>query len=497
MLWRRRSPTPESGPVLESLVRRVLDQLRDSCTHWQQHQHSKCGIWPQGVPSRQPCAWVHGLYLLCWAVERGYSDPRWSTRARIEAAGVRTLQNPTGVPGLPARELDSPPSESPLPPDGPEKGWRALLNVDQADGLILQEFRDRETPSLAVYDRVEDLLQASGVGRLHEPGDRVCYQFGEDRVVLPAQDRIPGAEHDCQTVLHEFGHGAGHPPRCHHPVPISAQPAGPDSPAAYREEHRAEIGALMTGIRIGLGHRPRHGNFYAERCFHLIKSYPQELVGAAVDAWCMSEILLVGTRKLEESGAVPSSGRPGVRKKPPVRDRRGAPVTASPLRPAPGPPRPAPSADVLELFCWRGPQAERTALVYRQGGWSRRARFCAHFRCPPNQPLRSVGRLFDCRHGEEENLDALPTTTRTCRIVANSLYLALALERVSHPQVSARVRLRRLLSLDYVLDHPRLCWLPTGREKVCAFPAYCSRAATMPAAPWDAAGTSPAISPWP
>ena len=464
MLWRRRPPPREPRPVLESFARRVLHQLRNRQAPWQRHHPSKYRIWAERFPSRQPYAGVQGLHLLSWAIEQGYSDPRWGSRARIEAAGGRIPKHRTGILSLPPRDLDSPPTE-----DGSEEGSAALFNVDQAERLLLPELGDRETSSWAVHDRVERLLLASGVGCLHEPSDQVYYHLGDDRIVLPPPSRFAGAERYYQTLLHELGHGTGHPDRLNRPVLRAALRDGPDSPDQAREELRAEIGTLMTGVRIGLGHRPRHEEFYTERWIQLIESDPRELVRAASDAWRMSEALLAGARKLKERTADPSSARPRSPGAP--RSRRGPPTLASPPRPALGPPPPAPGAEALQRFGWRGPEAEWIALVCRHGGWFTRAQFCAHFRCRRNRALRFVRRLLRRRHGVQETLDGLPTTTRPCRIAAKALYRALDLERVPHPRASAWVRLRRLLSLDYVLDHPQPPWLPTEREKVWALEA--------------------------
>ena len=466
MLWRRRPPPREPRPVLESFARRVLHQLRNRQAPWQRHHPSKYRIWPERFPSRQPYVGVQGLHLLSWAVEQGYSDPRWGTRARIEAAGGRIPKHRTGILSLPTQDLDSPPAE-----DGSEEGSAALFNVDQAEGLFLPELGDRYGPSWAGQERVELMLLASGVDRLHEPGNRACYHLGADRIVLPPPDRFGDAERYYQALLHELGHGTGHPDRCHRPVLLAALRSEPDSPDAAREELRAEIGALMTGVRIGLGHRPRHEEFYTERWIQLIESDPRELVRAAADAWRMSEALLDGARKLKERPADPSSSRPRSPGAPRVRIRRGTPTRISPPRPAPDPPGPAPGAEALKPFGWRGPEAEWIALVCRHGGWFTRAQFCARFRCRRNRALRFVRRLLRRRHGVQEELDGLPTTTRPCRIAAKALYRALDLERVPHPRASAWVRLRRLLSLDYVLEHPRRRWLPTEREKVWALEA--------------------------
>ncbi len=471
MLWRRRVPPPEPRPVLETFVLRVLAQLRNRRSPWQQHQSSEDRIWPERFPSRQYYDGVQGLHLLCLAVERGYSDPRWGTRDRIEAAGGRISKDQKGVLPLPTRDLDSPPAESPPAEDGSEEGSVGLFNVEQTEGLFLPPRDDRPPPSWEVHERVERLLEASGVGRRHEPGDRAYYHLEEDRIVLPPPSQFVGAQRYYQTLLHELGHGTGHPDRLNRPGLAAALRDGTASPAAAREDLRAEIAALMTGVRIGLGHRPRNGEFYTKRWIQLLESDPRELVRAAADAWRMSEALLAGARELKERTAEPSSGRPGVQEAPRIRLRQIDPALVSPPLPILGPPRPAPGADMLERFGWHGPEAEWIALVCRYGGWFTRAQFCAHFRCRRNRALRFVRRLVARRHGVEEDLDGLPTTTRTCRIAAKALYRALDLERVPHPGSSAWVRLRRLLSLDYVLDHPNHRWLPTGREKAWALEA--------------------------
>ena len=120
----------------------------------------------------------------------------------------------------------------------------------------------------------------------------------------------------------------------------------------------------------------------------------------------------------------------------------------------------------LERCGWRGPEAEWIALVCLHSG-----RFCTFFQCRRNRALRFVERLLDRRQAVEEPLDGLPTT-RPCRIVSRGLYLALGLEHVRHRRsASPRLRLRRLLSLDYVLEHPQWNWLPTEGEKVAALEA--------------------------
>ena len=55
---------------------------------------------------------------------------------------------------------------------------------------------------------------------------------------------------------------------------------------------------------------------------------------------------------------------------------------------------------------------------------------------------------------------------RVCRIFSRRLYRALGVEDIRHRRTaSPTVLMRRLLSLDYVLEHPDLPWLPTEPRK--------------------------------
>ena len=55
----------------------------------------------------------------------------------------------------------------------------------------------------------------------------------------------------------------------------------------------------------------------------------------------------------------------------------------------------------------------------------------------------------------------------TCRISSNAIYRALGVENIRHRRKAGKpVVMRRLLSLDFVLEHPGMNWLPAEPEKV-------------------------------
>ena len=56
---------------------------------------------------------------------------------------------------------------------------------------------------------------------------------------------------------------------------------------------------------------------------------------------------------------------------------------------------------------------------------------------------------------------------KTCRISSKAIYRALGVENIRHRRTASDlVVMRRLLSLDFVLEHPGMNWLPAEPEKV-------------------------------
>ncbi len=72
----------------------------------------------------------------------------------------------------------------------------------------------------------------------------------------------------------------------------------------------------------------------------------------------------------------------------------------------------------------------------------------------------------------EETVPGIASVDRVCRIHGRRIYWALGVGDIRRRRITSReVLMRRLLSLDYVLAHPQLPWLPTEPEKVRAVEA--------------------------
>ena len=122
----------------------------------------------------------------------------------------------------------------------------------------------------------------------------------------------------------------------------------------------------------------------------------------------------------------------------------------------------------LEPFGWTGRQAEWIALVCLHSGVFTRAQLSAYLRIDRWQALRFVRAMSERRLAADETLEG----RKVCRICGRGIYRALGAEDLRHRRsASDEVLMRRLLSLDYVLEHTGLSWLPTELEKVGAFEA--------------------------
>lgn len=126
----------------------------------------------------------------------------------------------------------------------------------------------------------------------------------------------------------------------------------------------------------------------------------------------------------------------------------------------------------LEPFGWTGRKAEWIALACLHSGIFVRAQWSRFLNAHPEQVRRGVHALIASGVATEETVPHVRGIGRVCRIFSRRLYRALGAEDIRHRRIaSPTVLMRRLLSLDYVLEHPDLPWLPTEPEKVGAFEA--------------------------
>ena len=116
---------------------------------------------------------------------------------------------------------------------------------------------------------------------------------------------------------------------------------------------------------------------------------------------------------------------------------------------------------------WTGREAEWIALVCLHSGVFTRPQFCRYLDADSKRAHRFVKALIERRAGVESEALTFNGGAKTCLISGKPIYRALGVENIRHRRKANRaVLMRRLLSLDFVLEHPGMNWLPTEGEKV-------------------------------
>ena len=108
------------------------------------------------------------------------------------------------------------------------------------------------------------------------------------------------------------------------------------------------------------------------------------------------------------------------------------------------------------------------ALVCLHSGVFTRVQFCHYFDTANRvRAQRFVETLLERQVARDGEWPILNGGAKTCRISSKAIYRALGVENIRHRRkASNAVVMRRLLSLDFVIEHPGMNWLPAEPEKV-------------------------------
>ena len=204
-----------------------------------------------------------------------------------------------GAPDQPARAPDGTAERESARP--PMVRCYAVFNVEQADGLKLERTADDRTtePEWKAHQTAERVIKESGVHVAHVRGDRAFYNMQTDKVTLPEREPFATANGYYQTALHELGHATGHPDRMNRDT-LKHGVGHFGSEEYAREELRAEMSAMMTGERVGVGHDGSRGAAYVDGWITALDKDPKEIYKAAADAQKISDYLLRPIKEREQ-----------------------------------------------------------------------------------------------------------------------------------------------------------------------------------------------------
>ena len=149
------------------------------------------------------------------------------------------------------------------------------------------------------------------------------------------------------------------------------------------------------------------------------------------------------------------------------------------------------SEEALAPFGWTGEKAAWITLVCLHSGAFTRAQCARFLDAHPEQVRRVVHALIARGLAAEETVPGIRGIGRVCRIYTRTLYRPLGAEHIRHRRdASPEVLMRRLLSLDYVIEHAELPWLATESEKVAAFDSLGIERGLLPVRVYRGAATA-------
>ena len=298
-------------------AQKMITALEAERAPWQKPWKPGERVSPQNFSTDREYRGGNAIFLSLTGTEQGYSDPRWGGYRQIAEAGGHVRKGEKGTPimyveytsttldkdahGNPRLNEDGQKQYSETKRDRPMVRLHTVFNVEQTEGLKLKPIGNRDAPVWEANKRVEGLIQhgegEGGPKVVHEQGDRAYYNKGLDRVVLPDPSQFPEQTGYSHTALHEIAHATGHEKRLNRPTLTNH--GGFGSEAYAREELRAEMGAMMVGEQLGVGHEPRHGTAYVASWIKAVKDDPREIRLAAVDAQKAADWMVERARTIE------------------------------------------------------------------------------------------------------------------------------------------------------------------------------------------------------
>ncbi len=302
----------------------IIEQIKAGVAPWQKPWKPGEKCTPENFSTGKSYTGGNSLYLMSRGIRQGHGDNRWGTYGQIEAAGGQVRKGERGTKVLfftdRARETIKDEAGGPLKDKAGKQVYQeyqrahpvvrqyTVFNVEQADGLNLPSRTAQAPPEWQAHREADRLISASGVAVSHVAGDRAYYNMHQDKVVLPEREQFPTANAYYQTAMHELGHATGHPERMDRESLKEGLDKGFGSPEYAREELRAEISAMMTGERVGVGHDPKRGAAYVENWVKVLEEDPREIHRAAGEAQRMSDYLAGRTQTREIPGKEQKDG---------------------------------------------------------------------------------------------------------------------------------------------------------------------------------------------
>lgn len=311
---------------------------------------------PQNPTTKQPYRGINTIRLALTAAERGYNDSRWMTVKQANSKGWRVRGGEVGTPievwkwrdsyfDRDGNKLDEKDAKERL--NDPARkdevqvrrhGMSRTYTVFNAAQIDVVRERDGEKERIALsvamplekpapaiwemHDRAERIVKAVGIPVTHTAQDRAFYTPALDRITMPTREQFASSSDYYDVLLHETGHGTGHPSRLNRETLAKIA----EKTWYAREELRAELTSFFMAAEIGLPHNVERHAAYLDSWIDSLKRDTSEIFHAARDAQAAHDFMLAKEAELLKELEVTQERAPASLEAAPARE-----MVASPL----------------------------------------------------------------------------------------------------------------------------------------------------------------------
>ena len=283
-----------ANDYVDQVATAIIKQLEEGTAPWQKPWEAGERFMPYNPTTGNEYRGMNAMWLMSQSQPRGFTDARWMTYRQSQEQDAQVRKGEKGTPiqfwkwqgleavkdanGKPVLDQEGQPVRQIVRYERPRVMGAVVFNAEQIDGLLPAPVRPVR-PEWERHGQAETILGNAGVPIRHIAGDRAFYRLTEDIITLPERSQFASGDRYYATALHELGHATGHPSRLARDL---AHPFG--SQGYAREELRAEIGSLMLGEQLGIGHDPGQHVAYVASWIKALKDDPREIFRAAADA---------------------------------------------------------------------------------------------------------------------------------------------------------------------------------------------------------------------
>lgn len=276
---------------VQELTDHLIEALEKGTAPWQRPWGPDPAGGPRNLVSGRLYSGSNVLKLVAASSNAGYKDARWGTYKQIKGAGgqVRKGEKGTRITAV-IRKRRPEDKEAPDKTDRSGEVVRVLVvpvfNAEQAEGLPPPERVPGEWDPCPV---AQNILDRCGVPIRESYDNKAYYLPSGDAIYLPPKSHFPERVGYYQVAFHELAHATGHPSRMNRE---SLNNAIRSRELRAKEELRAEICGMLTGIAVGVGHNPQTGTAYVASWIKILGEDPMEVHRAARDAHAMSQYII-------------------------------------------------------------------------------------------------------------------------------------------------------------------------------------------------------------